>query len=111
MNWKGLTMYKLKLSRAELDSLAWVGDRYESAGILYDGLILADCESNSDYDLNTDKHKEYLWQIPEHIAWEYQESIPSDWSYSNPNDCPMNYPPCIGGTLRDKLIELYERIV
>lgn len=98
-------MYKLKLSRAELDSLAWVGDRYESAGILYNGLILADCELNSDYDLNTDKHKEYLWQLPEHIAWEYLDSL------STENGCGMIVPTCIGGTLADKLIEFYNEIV
>ena len=98
-------MYKLLISKHELDSLAWVGDRYESAGILYDGLILADTENNSDYDTNSDKHKEYLWQIPEHIAWEYMDSLSTENGYG------MIVPTCIGGTLADKLITFYNKIV
>lgn len=97
-------MYKLKLSRAELDSLAWVGDRYESAGILYDGLILADTEFNNQY-FDSDIDGEFTWHIPEHIAWEYMESLETE------NGCGQIVPTCIGGKLAEKLIELYERIV
>lgn len=98
-------MYILELSRNELKTLAWVADRYTSAQILYDDMHSDDVYST--YDPN----ETLVYQINEHTAWEYREAIPYDWSYSNPNDCPHIIPPCIGGTLGDKLADLYERIV
>ena len=97
--------YKLKLNRSELDFLAWVGDRYESAAILYDGLQLADSDDKDYFGDRYDKTTEFLWLLPEHIAWEYRESLDQE------NGCGMTIPPCIGGTLGAKLATLYDEIV
>ena len=103
--------YKIKLNRDELNTLAWVGDRYESAGILYDSLKLVPEDDKFYFANRQDRTTEFLWEIEEHLIWEYSDAIPSDWSYSNPDDCPMTIPPCIGGTLGDKLATLYEEII
>ena len=96
-------MYKLKLTKEELNSLATVANWYESAWILYDHMVSE--------DLWLDDTKELTYYIDEWVMWEYMEWISSDWSFSDPDDCPFTYPPCIGGTLRDKLANLYEEIV
>ena len=62
-------------------------------------------------DLWANDVKELTYYIPEFIAWEYLDAIPFDWSYSDPDDCPMIIPPCIGGSLGDKLAVLFEEIV
>lgn len=103
--------YTIKLSRTELDSLAWVGDRYESAGILYDALQLTSDDDPKYFANRYDKTTEFTWNIPEHILWEYREVIPSDWGCSDPADCKEKIPPCIGGRLAEKLENLYDEIV
>jgi hypothetical protein len=89
-------MYQIELTQEELDSLGVVANWYESAEILLDNLTHV---TGSFYGLQ------------EHIAWEYQDAIPSDWSYPNRDDCPCVIPPCIGGELAKKLETFYLEIV
>lgn len=89
--------YTLTLTYDEQKALAWVADRYTSAEILYDGM----------YALGDEKDGGTVtYTVPEHIAWEYDAALPLD----NGNDGQI-VPPCVGGTLAEKLIQLREGIV
>ena len=88
--------YRLDLTAEEHKALAWVADRYYSASVLYDGMDATD-ENDQDWGGSFD--------IPEHVAWEYEEEL------SEENGGGLIVPPCVGGTLADKLIALRERIM
>lgn len=92
--------YTLTLTSEELNALAWIADRYTSAEVLYDGMELADEDAAPFADDVT------AFIVPEHVVWEYVAALPED------NGVPgAVLPPCAGGTLAAKLIELWESVV
>jgi hypothetical protein len=90
-------VYTLTLTADEHKALAWIADRYTSAEVLYDGLDATD-DNDQDWGGN--------FTIAEHVVWEYMEALPED--NGNPGQI---VPPCVGGTLADKLVRLWESVV
>lgn len=88
--------HRLDLTAEEHKALAWVSDRYISADVLYRGMVETD-DNLQDWGGSFD--------IPEHVAWEYEEEL------SEENGGGLIVPPCVGGTLADKLIALREGII
>lgn len=89
--------YRLELTADEHKTLAWVADRYDSASVLYDGMVKVE-------DANEDGWGG-LFDVAEEIAWQYEEELGLE------NGGGLLVPPCVGGTLAEKLIEFQERIV
>ena len=81
--------YKLNLTEPEMDSLRWVAERYSSARILLEAL--------------TPTEEPEVYTVAEHSAWEYQAEL--DVSGEG------FLPPCVGGTLAEKLITFLNGIV
>lgn len=80
--------YRLVLDGDEAKALSWLAARYDTSAILYaheeDGVIM----------------------LPEPDAWRYMEAL---WEE---NGNPLQVlPTCVGGTLAEKLLELYDEIV
>lgn len=94
-------MYTLTLTDGELKSLAWVADRYISAQVLYDSLT---CNDTCERDMCPCDCKETTYNLQEHEVWDYMEALKEE-------DGNQLVPPCIGGTLSEKLINLYQSIV
>ena len=90
-------MYKIVLSDAEIATLAWCADRGYFPLATYDGLTLADDESE-----DVDNHTPRVWTLAESDAWPILEHREED-SHS--------LFACIGGELFDKLLELEGSIV
>lgn len=89
--------YTLTLTYDEQRALGWVADRYTSAEVLYKGMFaLGDEEDGGTV----------TYTIPEHIVWEYLDALPED--NGNPGQI---VPPCVGGTLADKLVDLWNSVV
>ena len=89
--------YQLTLTDSELKALAWIADRYQSAAVLYDGM-----EDASDENIRLTG--DYLFYVPEHVAWEYRDALEEE-------DGNQIVPPCTGGTLAEKLISFLGSIV
>lgn len=84
--------YMVPMSEPAHQALAWIADRYGSAGVLYDG---------STYNAETE-----TLEIPEHVAWDYCEELPRDNGVEG-----AILPPCAGGELADALIAFWQEIV
>ncbi len=91
--------YKLTLTSSEHRALAWVADRYGSAEILYDGMVRTDDDDSGDGWGG-------VFDVPEHVAWNYAEELPRDNGVES-----ALLPPCAGGSLAGKLIGLLDGIV
>lgn len=95
--------YVVSLTSKEADALAWVAARYETAAILW-----AHCEPSND-DYISGKYieaTEHVITLPEHEAWRYLEELSAENGFDG-----QILPTCVGGTLGEKLIELWESIV
>lgn len=88
--------YQLTLTREEERALMWVADRYSSAEVFFDSAVLETREETDGV---------VTYNIPEHIAWRYEEELEQE------NGGGLLVPPCVGGTLADKLIAFREAIV
>lgn len=84
-------VYVVPLTENEARSLAWVAARYSSAHVLW---------AHTDEDENGTQYV----RLREHEAWEYVRTLDED------EDGSPLVPPCVGGTLADKLADLHERI-
>ena len=93
-----LPSHTLTLTPEEESALSWISARYESARVLYDGMIRQEC---SDIDCHLHPH---TFAIPERVAWSYQDALEEE-------DGNQVVPPCAGGTLAEKLLTFLEAIV
>ena len=97
-------MYQIKLTDAEMKTLAWLTDRGYFPEETYDAMSIIEAE-DEDYfsDLTYErKHREWTWDIPEHAAWAILEHREDD---------PHSLYACCGGSLLEKLLELEGSIV
>jgi hypothetical protein len=85
--------YELKLTDAEVNTLAWLADRGYFPTEIYDNMQLIDTH---------DGIEESTWTFPEHIAWSLLELREED---------PDAYLACLGEPLLSKILELEENIV
>ena len=87
--------YRFELSDRERDALAWIADRYPSAGVLYDG---AEWTADNDGD-------RWVALVSEHVARNYRDALADD-----NGDPDAVLPPCAGGRLADVLLDLWNAI-
>ena len=90
-------VYRLTFTKEEFKSLAWLADRYTTAEILWNHTELAGSMGSVEV---------WVMNLPESEAWSYQEALKEE--NGNPDQV---LPTCVGGTLAEKLVELYESIV
>jgi len=61
--------YVLTLTNKERNSLAWCADRYESARILFLGMVERETEYSAEGA---------TYDVPEHVAWASRDAIAED---------------------------------
>lgn len=66
--------YRITLTKSELGSLAWCSARYESARILFDGMEVAEGQSEAAQEGSGP----CAWVVPEHVARAAREAIAED---------------------------------
>lgn len=86
--------YVVPLNGDECRTLAWIAARYDTAGILW-----AHTEEDDDGE-------GAMLRLPESEAWRYRDALATE--NGNPDQL---VPACVGGTLAEKLEELYDAIV
>jgi hypothetical protein len=86
--------YATKMTRESYEVLSWIADRYESAGVLYDGSRTVRSGNDS-----------VILLTPESCAHDYLTAL------SEENGDDMVIPPCAGGPLADALLALWETVV
>lgn len=99
-------VYVVTLTEDEHKSLAWLADRYTTADILWTCAYLTHedvCEDVSGCEAHEHTYRVCL---REHEAWQYTEELATE----NGDEC-QTVPTCAGGSLADKLTDLYGRIV
>lgn len=98
-------VYVVTLTENEHKSLAWIADRYTTADILYTRAYATHEDVCEDVDGCTAHEHTYRICLREHEAWQYTSELADE----NGDEC-QTVPTCAGGTLADKLGNLYERI-
>lgn len=94
-------MYTIKLTDAELDTLAWATDHGYFPAQTYDAMH--SIERAEELELTTPSGKtEFAYEIPEHAAWAITMQREDD---------PHSLFACIGGALLEKLLALENSIV
>lgn len=102
-------MYKIKLTNAELNSLAWAADRGYFPLKTYDALSMRESDREKSELMeekgeltSRDNVHEFEYEIPEHAVWAILEQ--------RQNDSHSLFA-CLGGKLLEKLLELEGKIV
>ena len=95
-------MYQIKLTDAEMKTLAWLTDRGYFPEETYDDMDIAEDETGRENYLNENGEIEWIYQIPEHAAWVILEHREDD---------PHSLYTCCGGSLLEKLLELERSII
>lgn len=85
--------YKICFTDDELDALAYLSGRYESAKILFVSM-------ESDENIDTPDNNNFV--IPEHVAWEFQGACAEE---------DGGITPCCSPELENKLRKLLNSIV
>lgn len=86
-------MYTLKLTKPEVNALAWLTDRGYFPAEIYDNMRTMGIQPKSNLE---------IFHIPEHFAWSLIELRDND---------PDAYLTCLGEPLLTKILELEESIV
>lgn len=84
--------FVVELTKEEGSALYWAAGRYQSAGVLW---AFTEEEENGEG---------WTIDLPELEAWRYLETL--EWEGKD-----KLVPPCVGGTLKDKLVKLLDEIV
>jgi hypothetical protein len=79
--------YKLRVTDEEIESLDYIGDRYDYAKVLVDALEPTDTDD--------------LYEIQESDAWEFAEAVEAEDGHL----------PMLGGSLADRVQALLDNIV
>ena len=96
-------MYKIKLTDAEMETLAWLTDRGYFPEETYDAMEVAYDVDRKEYrDTSEYPNHEWTWNIPEHAAWAISVHREED---------PDSLYTCCSGSLLEKLLELEGSIV
>lgn len=80
--------YKIRITEPEMESLDYIGERYDYARVLLDAL-------------EQDEEDDELYHIEEHNAWEFMEAVEAEDGYL----------PLLGGDLATKVQALLDNIV
>lgn len=80
--------YKIRITDEEMESLDYIGDRYEYARVLTDALEQDDSDPN-------------LYHISESDAWELSDAVEAEDGHL----------PLLGGSLADRVQALLDNIV
>lgn len=80
--------YRIRITEDEMESLQYIGARYEYAKVLYDAL-------------EQDEEDDELYTLAESDAWEFSEAV----------DEEDGYLPLLGGDLATKVQALLDNIV
>ena len=94
--------YMLTLTLSERKAFDWVGDRYFCGNDATD--ILCECLAPDD-ETEWDDDAEITFYIPEHKAWELQETFEKDTEGGH------SMFPCFSSDLREKLYKFLDQIV
>lgn len=90
--------YTIKMTPAEYRGLRLLADKYESAGILFNGL---ECVNDSDAEYTQDCG---TYNIPEHVLWESYDATEGDGG-------GLGIIPNLGGNLGKQINHLFDNMV